>query len=92
MSQMVEHYEIVDNPDVREMCRVRLLKEPYKGVEYAYGNLKFIEIQGEPVVKFIFEVFVNPNNMDLEQDREFKKLISDILDEVLRNLFTNDGE
>ncbi len=87
----VQVYKIINNPNPREMNTVRLLKEPYKGVEYAYGNLKFEKVQGEPIVRFIYEVFKNPNNLDLDNDKNFKTLISEILDEILEVAFREDG-
>lgn len=89
--KMTEHYEFVNNPDPKKMSHVRLLKSPYAGVEYAYGNVAPKIIDGEPIVSFIFEVYVNPTTIDVENDPQFKNLISEILHEILSVSFRDYG-
>lgn len=81
--KLSEHYEFTNPTDPKAMSRVRLTKTPYEGVEYAYGNVAPKMIDGEPIISYIFEVYVNPKNLDLDNDQNFKTLISEILHEVM---------
>jgi hypothetical protein len=84
--KLTEHYKLIDTGPTNQ-SHVELMKTPYEGVVYAYGNLKFETVRGEPVVSYMFEVLKNQNNLYLDNDRNFKELINTILDELLVNTF-----
>lgn len=83
-----EQYEFVNPKSNREMSHIRIIAGKYDGVEYGYGNVAPKIINGEPIISYIFEVYKNPTKYDLDNDKQFKNLISDILHEVLQKAFS----
>ncbi len=90
---MTDVHRIIPNPDMKQMNRVELLVDPYKGIQYNYGNLRFIDLPGgEKRISYNYEVFVNPNNLDLDNDPKFLELLNAILDFSLPRAFAKDPE
>ena len=56
---------------------------PFKDVQYVYGNVKFLEEDGQLRIKYDYTVHLNPKGCDTESE-EFKKLTSDILHENIQ--------
>jgi len=56
---------------------------PFKGVQYVYGDVKFIAEDKQLRIKFDYTVILNPNNCDTES-REFVDVISTILHENIQ--------
>lgn len=55
----------------------------FKDVQYVYGNVKFIEEDGQLRIKFDYTVILNPNDCDTES-KEFIDVISSILHENIQ--------
>jgi len=64
---------------------IKLLEGEFEGVIYKYDKVKFApEPNNDGVIplKFTYDVFQNPNNVDVKSD-QFRNYIGDILVEVV---------
>ena len=67
----------------------------FKGVIYAYENITVPKIEdlesvGEVPVSFTYNILRNPTDWDLDKNKEFGKVIGDIMMEVLAEALAND--
>jgi len=67
-----------------EFTCIKLLKDNYEGIIFKYDNVKFEKIneQGKVPLQFTYDVFVNPEQKDVDC-QEFKNYIGDILVELV---------
>jgi len=64
---------------------LKLVEGKYKDVIYKYDKVKFApkaDDKGEIPLKFTYDIFLNPNKVDVE-DIEFRNYIGDILVELV---------
>jgi len=70
---------------------LKLTKGKYKDVIYKYDKVKFApeaNAKGEIPLKFTYDIFLNPNKVDVE-DIEFRNYIGDILIELVEEQLKN---
>ena len=77
----MEDYEIIENGN-ESFHHIKLNKSPYKDIVFQFGEVKLIEENECLRVKFEYEVFQNPLNVDTTT-RKFNDYIGNILMENL---------
>lgn len=77
-------YNIIDKGETNP-SHVEIIDHPVAaGLIYMYGKVGFSELKGIPVMRFVYEVVSNPNNIDPEQP-SVRQLMGDILVENLES-------
>lgn len=75
-------YEVTDMGE-NIMSRVKIIDGDYKGVVYQYGSVKFVEQPDDTcLLSFKYEIFETPI-VGLREDKEFEKVLGDILTELI---------
>jgi hypothetical protein len=74
-----EYFRIAPEVDTQGILPVELLKGPFKGIIYSYGEISIDEDLGAKGAQASFDVDIIRGPQNLIQDEEFSKIISQIL-------------
>ena len=75
---MDQEYKLVENENFPEHTGIQLTDGPCVGIIYIYGNVRFSK-DDPPILKFDYEVMINPEKHKYEGSEEFDDIIGDIL-------------
>lgn len=79
----MKNYVLLPLPEGTEsMTRIMLKGDPYEGVVFQFGKVDFDPRAETLKIFFTFEVFINPNNVDVEA-KQFKDILFEILIELI---------
>jgi hypothetical protein len=88
---MNQEYKLVENEKFPENIGIQLTNGPFFGIIYIYGNVRFSKDE-PPVLKFDYEVMVNPEKHKYKNSEEFNDIIGDILVDLIDEKYGNDRE
>jgi hypothetical protein len=75
---MDQEYKLVENENFPEHTGIQLINGQFKGIVYIYGNVRFSKDK-PPILKFDYEVMINPEKHKYKGSEEFDDIIGDIL-------------
>jgi len=83
-------WQLVENQEEENQWGVMLLSGKYEGLVYGYGNVRFLERDGDDaVLQFEYNVLekidIDVENLSEEDHEEFRKMIGDILVELIED-------
>lgn len=84
-------WKLVENEKFPENIGIQLTTGPFFGIIYIYGNVRFSKDE-PPILKFDYEVMVNPEKHKYKNSDEFDNIIGDILVDLIDEKYGYDRE
>lgn len=83
-------WQLVENENVEDQWGVMIMDGKYEGLVYNYGNVRFLEKDGDDaILQFEYNVLekidIDMENLSEEDHAEFRKMIGDILVELIED-------